>query len=273
MPSGIDPAVVKIRVSNEELARVQDNLCTSIQQLLDFANAEPFTPPKNIAVSDQQGRIVKKAKAGAIAATAAIISAGATVYGRSTFFGSKTDGTALAIVPGVSGTVFYVTNTTNTVATFSLNDSGASGQTGVSTANGFVSTATGFRRSYQMGTFWSNGTMPTADKQIQRTVSTTNTAYNVMNAAEPMAFSGSVISLTGYANASPGGTWTLTVYKNGVATTLTGASTTQTIIANAAKNTSGLTFVSGDILSVWIKGSSATMNQSFSASIEVESNA
>ena len=273
MPTAIDPVVVKLRVGDETLARVQDNLANSIQQILDCLNAEPFTPPKNIAQYDQQGRVVKKAKAGAIGAVGATFSANVTLYGKQTIWGSKSDSVGLAIIPAIAGVALYVANVGNTVPTFTVYDTGGTIQSGVSTAAGFVTTATGFRRAYQMGTFWSNGTMPTANTSMVRpicfTASNGAITPQTMVACETMAFAGSVISITGWANGAPGGTWTLTLFKNGAATTLAASSAGQPLYATFAKGS--LTFVPGDVLGLTIKGSSASMNQSFSASIEVES--
>lgn len=189
-------------------------------------------------------------------------------------FANQTD-TGLAL-PTASTTAAQMDLAVNGAQVLALKKTGVTAPVPItsSTAAGtpsFVSTQ-GFKSSIDMGTFWSNGTMPTSNTQLVKPVYSSSGGAQMMAAAWLAPFSGSVVGLSGYANGSfaSGTTVTLTVRIGGTLQNLTTTldSSGNGNFTTAAKGT--YSFSAGNGLAVFISGSSSTINQSFSASIVVE---
>lgn len=138
----------------------------------------------------------------------------------------------------------------------------------------FVSTQ-GFKSVVDAGTFWATGAnMPTAFAPMNRVINQTTTAQ--MRAVYVAPFAGSIVGVSGYANGSTGGagvqfqvyTSTDNVTYTGTGLTAIMSSSVQQASATAPKGT--FAFTPGTYIMVQIQGSTATVNQSFSASIVIE---
>jgi hypothetical protein len=126
----------------------------------------------------------------------------------------------------------------------------------------------GFRRSLDMGQFWSRGGMPTAFTSMQRAI-VAGSNYNVCGAFQLMPSAGSVLSMQGVANGGVSGSWTLCLYLNGKATGLAVTSTDTKMMTSVPRAT--LKFAAGDIFNVCIKGSNANIDQAFMCTLDIES--
>lgn len=236
------------------------------------------------------------AVAGASAATQFTAGNGSDAAPGYTFTNQADTGVALAVASATAAQMDLSVNGTQVMALLkggaslpgTLTVTGAQTFTGATThaatvtsttATGtpsFVSTQ-GFKQTVDMGTYFNgSGTaFPTSYVTMSRpVVQVSQTSYSFMPAAFVAPYAGSVLALSSYqaSAVTSGQTVNMMVYVNGSATTLSTAlsSTTGAASAYATATKGAIAFSAGQLVQVFIKGSSASVFPAYSATVTVE---